>query len=89
MISDTCARCGREDPEADDGDGEVIDGKYICSDCLTANERQAIEEDDMAFGDAMDVAFPNDVDAKAIGGIEFDMRIDLAHSLYHHEDETP
>jgi hypothetical protein len=58
IMSKHCARCLKLLPEGDtdwevltDADGEVVG--VICEDCITPEEQQATDEDEMAVGEQM------------------------------------
>jgi uncharacterized protein with PIN domain len=58
---DRCARCGRPgSPDSDNPANYSIEWEvftrgdesfWVCPDCITGAERQAIDEDEMAFAD--------------------------------------
>jgi hypothetical protein len=67
----------------------VGDDEWACEACVTGAERQAIDEDEMAFGDAMTAAgFGGDADPEAMSETEYAMREDLAVSLYEHDQDA-
>jgi hypothetical protein len=83
--TEKCARCGREvdidSPEL--LSGEALDAAFMCEGCVTPEDRQRLDEDDMALIDAMDDAgLGADVDAEAMDDDEYEMREQLAHVFY-------
>jgi hypothetical protein len=90
--ADTCARCGRlvgiDDP--DFTDGESIDSAFVCDRCVTGAERQQVDEDDMALGDALAAAgLGEDADPEAMSEDEYEMREGLAALFLDHEGGAP
>jgi hypothetical protein len=88
---ETCGRCGREvSIDADEFIyGEAIGEEWICESCVTPEEQQAADEDDMAIIGALDDAgLGGDSDLGAMGETEYEMREQLA-SVFYDQDSPP